>query len=79
MVNEEEFASWLEHPVTKALRQVLYARVELEKERWASGAFTDQGQFATAILNAKAIGNCEAYEFVRRLDYETLATGLEDE
>lgn len=78
MVSEEEFLGWLEHPITKALRQMMRNRINLEKERWASGAFTDQSQFGTAILNAKAIGGCEVCELVAGLDYETLVTGLEE-
>ena len=78
MVSKEEFLGWLEHPVTKALRQALRAKIEFEKERWASGAFTDQGHFATAILNAKAIGNCEGLAFTAGLDYETLASELSE-
>jgi len=78
MVNEEEFLGWADHPVTKALRKVLRARIELAKERWANGAFLDQSQFATAVENARAIGGCEAAGFVIELDYETLSSELEE-
>jgi len=43
--------------------------VELRKAQWAAGAYTDQSQFGTAILNAKAIGFCEACEDIIALEY----------
>jgi len=36
-------------------------------------------QFGTAILNAKAIGKCEAYERLEQLEFETLIEDLSDE
>jgi len=69
-MNEETFLGWVDHPVTQELRKILRNRVNDLKEQWAAGAFTDQSQFATAILNAKAIGNCELAEFVIGLDFE---------
>ena len=78
-VSQELWDSWLLHPVTQALRKLLHRRQEELKEQWAAGQFTDQGQYATAILNAKAIGNCEAYEKIEVLDLETLLEDLSDE
>ena len=37
------------------------------------------GQFGTAILNAKAIGSCEAYEKIEQLEFEELLEELSDE
>lgn len=56
------------------------ARKRLLQEQWSSGTFTDQGQFGTAIANAKAIGQCEAYDMLTELDYESVIIGeLADE
>jgi hypothetical protein len=44
-------------------------KIETRKDQWVSGVFTDQSQFGTAILNAKAIGYCEACEDIITLDY----------
>jgi hypothetical protein len=41
-----------------------------------SGCYTDVSQFGTAILNAKAIGRCEAVHDVMNLDYETFCMEL---
>lgn len=78
MLSEEDFLTWADHPVTKALRKILRAQTDLAKERWATGAFLDQSQFATAVENARAIGGCEAAEFVIKLDYETIISELEE-
>ena len=61
------------------LLQALSSRVESLKEQWANGVFTDQSQFATAIKNAKAIGNCELCDWVVALDFEQLESELKDE
>lgn len=52
-------------------------KLELQ-EQWASGKFTDQSQFGTAILNAKAIGNCETLDWFLDLDYEALLGEIDD-
>lgn len=75
---EQDFADWLQHPCTQGLRAWLTGRKEQLKESWASGAFTDQSQYATAILNAKAIGACELASQVIDLDFEQLKAGEEE-
>ena len=72
MPSESEFLEWQSHPVTIRLFERLRADKESLKERWASGAYTDQSQFGTAIMNAKAIGNCEAIDSITTLEYEQL-------
>lgn len=74
----EEWADWQQHPVTKVLHQVLRGRIREFENRWRSGEFTDQSQFGTAILNAKAIGNCEALERVLGLELEDMLGESED-
>lgn len=69
-LNEEEWAGWKQHPATQALMRWAAGEVAQAKEQWASGQFTDQSQFGTAMLNAKAIGRCEAFGDLADLDYE---------
>ena len=76
--HEQEWKEWREHPCTKALHKILRAWQSELKDQWASGAFTDQSQFATAISNAKAIGNCEAIDRVIGIEYEQLEGELEN-
>lgn len=76
---EQEWKEWQQHPVTLSLQQVLRNWQHELKEQWASGAFTDQSQFATAISNAKAIGNCEAIDRVINLEYEQLEGEMDAE
>lgn len=67
---ELAFKDWLEHPVTRAFQAFLGREQERLKNAWAGGAFTDMGQFGTAILNAKAIGQCETLEMLKTLEAE---------
>lgn len=79
-ITEDMWADWLGHPVTEALlRQVLPARLEELRNKWEAGDFTDQSQFATAISNAAAIGQCKAIRWVMELNHETLQGELEDD
>lgn len=75
----EEWEEWLTHPMTRAVRRAMASRVALLKEQWAAGTFTDVSQYGTAILNAKAIGACEAYTFLTELDFEQLEGELDGE
>jgi len=77
-LSQEAWDGWLQHPVTKALRRTLLYWQRQKQEQWASGAFTDQQHFGTAILNAKAIGNCEAWNQVIELDFDKLIGEIED-
>lgn len=71
-VTEVEFNEWRDNPVTKEFFATLRRWREDQKEVWASGAFTDQSQFGTVILNAKAIGNCEALDRIVGFEYVQL-------
>lgn len=66
---QKEFNEWLLHPTTKLLMAYLKREKDDVKERWAAGEFTDQSQFATAIVNAKAVGKCEAYSKIESIEY----------
>lgn len=69
MIDQEQFLEWKRHPVTEAFMAWAQREIEALKTRWSEGAFTDQSQFATAIMNAKAIGQCEFVAKVRDLDF----------
>jgi|APCry1669189101_1035198.scaffolds.fasta_scaffold99286_1 hypothetical protein len=75
---EQEWQEWKQHPCSEALQKILRNWQESLKSQWAAGTFTDQSQFGTAISNAKAIGNCEAFERVLELEYEQLESELDD-
>lgn len=48
-------------------------------DRWLSGEFTDLSQYATAIKNAKAIGQAETLSTLLEMDFEGFATEVKDE
>lgn len=72
MLDQATWDDWLQHPATKALREHFRRRQEMLKDRWASGEFTDVSQYGAAILNAKAIGQCEAIQDLIDLDFELI-------
>jgi hypothetical protein len=81
MPERESFQSWLHHPQTIQLLEILQKWREEEKEKWASGALTTPDHFATAVKEAEAIGRCQTcndiltmeYEgFIRELGYESV-------
>lgn len=77
--SKEEWDLWRLHPVTKTFLALLAQRREDLKDQWAVGAFTDQGQFGTAILNARAIGGCTVLGDILNFDYEQLLGAMSDE
>lgn len=76
---EEAWKSWLDLPETAWFKQVILNRRQELKDQWEAGRFTDLSQFGTGMLNANAIGKCEAYALLEELDYETLLTELDYE
>lgn len=79
MLEEETWKAWLDHPVTQVLREYLRKEKHSLQERWSAGEFTDMSHFGTAILNAKAVGQCEVIENLLDFDYEKLLTEIDDE
>ena len=79
MPTELEWTDWLQHPATKALHHLLRVWLWERKEQWASGQFSDLSQFGTAILNAKAIGECQMLEQLGALEYSQLEGVLQDD
>lgn len=78
-IPQELMEDWLSHPVTEALlRVVLPKRLEVLRDKWEKGEFTDQSQYATAIANASAIGQCLAIRWMTELDYDTFKGELND-
>ena len=75
---EQEFKDWLEHPATQAIHRTLRNWQQGLKDNWASGSYTDMSQYGTAILNAKAIGTCEALDRVIEIDFEQLVGESDD-
>jgi len=77
-LTEPEFLDWMQHPVTRALMQILYAKRAEMKERWESGAFTDYEKEATVLVNVGNLGTCKGYAFVTDFTYEQYLTEIDD-
>ena len=50
-----------------------------KKEQWVSGEFLHEGQFATAISNARAIGFCETAQVIIDLEFDQIETESRNE
>jgi hypothetical protein len=49
------------------------------KEDWARGLFLHEGNFATAISGARAVGNCETAEAILAISFEQLEGNSNDD
>lgn len=78
MITEEEFLDWKQHPVTKAVMELLAAKREQMRQDWEGGSFTDYDKGAMALVNVGNIGTCRGYAFVQDLDYEQYLTEIDD-
>ena len=78
-LSKEEFAEWLQHPVTQLVRQVIHRRREDLKESWAQSAYTSENEFATRFLGAGALGEASAWKAFLDLDVDTVNQELRDD
>jgi hypothetical protein len=79
MIAEEEFLGWLDHPVTKQLREWAHRRREDLKEQWANGTFSAAFDTEMAVKNAGATGFCSAMQELIDIDYDTLHGVIDNE
>lgn len=78
MISEQEFNDWLQHPVTKAVKELLEAKREELRQQWEGGAFTDWDASTMALTNVGNIGTCRGYAFVMDLNYEQYSSEIDD-
>lgn len=78
-ITEEEFIAWQQHPVTKAVLEVLAAKREALRQNWEGGSFTDYTRDATVLVNVGNLGTCKGYAFVMDFTYEDYLTEINDD
>ena len=77
-IPEEEFKAWLEHPVTKAVRQVLAnKRADLRNE-WEMSEPSAFAREELILANVANIGWCRGLAFAETIDYETYEMEIDD-
>lgn len=74
-VSEEMWNDWKQHPVTKALQNWASEQRLALMEDWATSQFLGEGQFGTAMVNAKAVAQCELLAELMDLDYQRVFGG----
>ena len=71
--DDEEFQAWLEHPVTRALQDTLRRWIRQREAEWRSGAFiSSDGDWASAMNNARAVAECDICDVILRLEAKDL-------
>ena len=64
--------------MTREVKQLLRKWILERQTQWMDGQFLGEGQFSTAIVNARAIGECDMARAILGLELETLEE-LDDE
>lgn len=71
-MTQEDFDSWMDHPVTQALFHWVEGKRTDLKDMWANGAFTGPSWDETHIKNVAATGAASAYEEVLDIEFDQL-------
>lgn len=78
MINEKEFNEWLDHPVTRAVKEMYADKANELKDAWAAWNFVNSSAEAYAIQNAGEVGRCNTYLKFSTLSYEDYQTEKHD-
>lgn len=78
MIDRELFNEWKQHPMTRALMDVLEAKRDILRRQWEGGSFTDYDKGTTALVNVGNVGICRGLAFVAELTYEDYVSEIED-
>ena len=78
MISEEEFKGWLDHPVTRAVRQLLAdKRADLRNE-WEMSDPTAYATDTFVLANVANLGWCRGLAYAETIDYEVFSMETED-
>ena len=69
-VTEEEFKGWLDHPVTKAVRELLAAKRADLRNEWEMSDPTAYTEQTFVLANVANLGWCRGLAFAETVDYE---------
>ena len=72
VVSSDEVDAWKEHPVTKAVFDMLERRMYELQAEWANGKFLSENPSVTQLQNAKAVGALEVYRELYTLNEEDI-------
>lgn len=73
---EKDFLEWLNHPVTRAYRDMLAAWEQTLKDQWADGRFCHENEHIDNIANAGALAQLRQLRQLSDLDYDQLREAL---
>lgn len=79
LLQQAEWAEWLQHPVTKEFRALLLRRIESLKDEWMAGALISETELGTKVLNNRALGACQMLKDLHELDHEQVNREMSDD
>lgn len=71
-LSEEAWKEWLQHPVTRRLREVAAERKLELMEKWAAGDFTASFTNEMIAKNAGATGACSIWDEIQEMDFSLI-------
>lgn len=77
MLTPEDLQEWLQHPVSRALRNLLRSRQSELSERWCRGQYLSENPHVTQLCNAKAQGAFEVYADLLTMTEEDLNEAMD--
>lgn len=78
-ISQDQFHTWLDNPVTQAVRNLFSQDREEVKEQWAQGAFLRETEFQTAVEQARIFGRLEALHQFLSLEHTQLGSEQDDD
>ena len=77
-VSKAEFNEWLQHPVTKAVQQVLAGKRADLRNEWEMSEPSSYLKEELILANVGNIGWCRGLAYAEQIDYEQYLTEIED-
>lgn len=75
---KDRWDSWLQDPVTQALRQAAHLQRERAKESWEQGPIAALTSAEWAVSNAVALGQNRGFKWFEEMDFMGFLSTLED-
>lgn len=78
MISDKEFGEWLEHPVTKALRDFCKKRRQVMKDEWENTSPTEYLKETFVNGNVANLGYAKAMREIQELEFSQLTGELNE-
>lgn len=69
-LSKDDWDNWVQHPVTKALRELARKEQEQLRLNWANGTFVTGDAMHSMAMNAEALGRHQMLAMIVNLEME---------